>query len=169
MRTTSSSAASWKTDAERIMKALPQRFARVRPGDQRGEDQAGRLPSASLGLRPGRTHGPKPGTFSFLGFTHYWGKTWKGGYTIKRKTETKRMIRTRAYVLAMVSGQPASSAGGAVRDACVRNCVATTSTTACAATAVPGTGVLHGEAGVALLVEPSRRSEEADLGDVSSV
>ena len=39
-------------------------------------------------------HGPKPDTFSFLGFTYYWGKTWKGGHTIKRKTETKRMIRT---------------------------------------------------------------------------
>ncbi len=31
---------------------------------------------------------------NFLGFTIYWGKTFKGGYTIKRKTATKRMIRT---------------------------------------------------------------------------
>ncbi len=40
------------------------------------------------------THGPKPGTFSFLGFTHYWGKTRKGRYTIKWKTDTRRLSRS---------------------------------------------------------------------------
>ena len=38
--------------------------------------------------------GGKPGTFSFLGFVHYWGRTWRGGHTIKRKTEGKRLRRS---------------------------------------------------------------------------
>jgi RNA-directed DNA polymerase len=80
-------------DAARIMRALPQRFAKyglelntektqlvnfARPRRGRGQDPQGR----------------KPGTFSFLGFVYYWGKTFRGGYTIKRKTEGKRIART---------------------------------------------------------------------------
>ena len=42
--------------------------------------------------RPSADH--QPGTFSFRGFVHYWGKTWRGSYTIKRKTEGKRLRRT---------------------------------------------------------------------------
>lgn len=34
------------------------------------------------------------GTFTFLGFTHYWGKTRGGGWTIKRKIAAKRVKRT---------------------------------------------------------------------------
>ena len=30
----------------------------------------------------------------FRSFVHYWGKTWRGSYTIKRKTEGKRLRRT---------------------------------------------------------------------------
>jgi RNA-directed DNA polymerase len=81
-------------DAQRIMQVLPLRFARygleinaektklvrfVRPRWKSNRDASGR----------------KPGTFSFLGFVHYWGKTWRGGHTLKRKTEGKRLSRTR--------------------------------------------------------------------------
>ncbi len=34
-----------------------------------------------------------PGSFAFLGFTHYWAKTLQGGWTIKRKTQGKRLSR----------------------------------------------------------------------------
>ena len=36
---------------------------------------------------------PPPETFDFLGFTHYWATTRKGGLTIKRRTMTKRLGR----------------------------------------------------------------------------
>jgi hypothetical protein len=36
---------------------------------------------------------PTPGTFDFLGFTHYWAATRKGGLTIKRRTMKKRLGR----------------------------------------------------------------------------
>lgn len=38
--------------------------------------------------------GPKPGTFDFLGFTHYWGKSRKGNYVVKKKTAANRFRRT---------------------------------------------------------------------------
>lgn len=40
-----------------------------------------------------RKGGKKPDTFNFLGFTHYWGKSRKGNWVVKRKTEKKRLSR----------------------------------------------------------------------------
>jgi RNA-directed DNA polymerase len=80
------------TDARRIMKAIPQRFARYGLEINREKTKLVDFRQPPWGYDP-QKHGPKPDTFSFLGFTHYWGKTWKGGYTIKLKTETKRMFR----------------------------------------------------------------------------
>ena len=36
----------------------------------------------------------KPGTFDLLGFTHYWGKTRKGGQAVQRKTMRSRIVRS---------------------------------------------------------------------------
>lgn len=46
-----------------------------------------------FGRKAWRDHdkgGPKPGTFNFLGFTHYCGKSRKGYYKVGRRTERKR-------------------------------------------------------------------------------
>ena len=76
-------------DARRISKVLPQRFAKY------GLEIN---PEKTKVVRFGRPQRPsadrQPGTFSFLGFVHSWGKTWRGSYTIKRKTEGKRLRRT---------------------------------------------------------------------------
>ena len=37
---------------------------------------------------------PKPGTFNFLGFTHYWGKSRSGRWVVKRKTAKDRFVRS---------------------------------------------------------------------------
>jgi group II intron reverse transcriptase/maturase len=79
-------------DAERIMRALPQRFARYGLEINREKTKLVNFRRPRWGYDP-QKHGPKPDTFSFLGFTCYWGKTWKGGHTIKWKTATKRMFR----------------------------------------------------------------------------
>jgi RNA-directed DNA polymerase len=76
-------------DARRIEEVLPKRFAKYGL-----EINPEKTKLVNFG-RPRR--GPdscQPGTFSFLGFVHYWGKTRTGGYTIKRKTEGKRLGRT---------------------------------------------------------------------------
>jgi group II intron reverse transcriptase/maturase len=36
----------------------------------------------------------KVGTFDFLGFTHYWGKSRKGAWVVKKKTSRKRLTRS---------------------------------------------------------------------------
>jgi group II intron reverse transcriptase/maturase len=80
-------------DAERIMKVLPQRFAKF--GLEINTEKSKLVnfvrPRRGSGRGP---DGKKPGTFCFLGFVYYWGKTFRGGYTIKRKTEGKRIART---------------------------------------------------------------------------
>jgi hypothetical protein len=43
--------------------------------------------------RPYWRQGKGRGNFAFLGFTHYWAKTLRGGWTIKRKTQGKRLRR----------------------------------------------------------------------------
>jgi len=37
---------------------------------------------------------PRPGTFDFLGFTHYWARTRKGRWAVRRRTAASRFRRT---------------------------------------------------------------------------
>jgi RNA-directed DNA polymerase len=38
-------------------------------------------------------HGSSPGSFDFLGFTHYWSRSKKGNWVVKRKTARSRFQR----------------------------------------------------------------------------
>lgn len=79
-----------ETDARRIMAVLPKRFSRYRlsihPKKTRLVDFR----------RPGTKGGPGKGsgTFDFLGFTHYWGKSRRGKWIVQRKTAGSRFRRT---------------------------------------------------------------------------
>jgi RNA-directed DNA polymerase len=79
-----------ESDAHRIMEVLPKRFGRY-----------------GLTIHPQKTklvkfgkppkNGPpdfKNGTFDFLGFTHYWAKSRRGYWVIKRRTAQKRLRRS---------------------------------------------------------------------------
>ena len=79
-------------DAQRIMKVLPLRFAKYGLEINTDKTKLVRFVRPSRNVDPNLA-GRKPGAFNFLGFTHYWGRTWKGGYTVKRKTEGKRLRR----------------------------------------------------------------------------
>jgi hypothetical protein len=71
------------------MAVLPKRCAKY------GRESNAEKPQVVDFGRPQRPpSGGKPGTFRLLGFVHYWGKTWRGGYPSKRKTEGKRLRRT---------------------------------------------------------------------------
>ena len=76
-----------KEDARRIMQVLPKRFAKY--GLQVNAEKTEQVDFR----HPHRSSPAKPGTFTFLGFVHYWGRTLSGGYTVKRKTEGKRLNR----------------------------------------------------------------------------
>lgn len=80
---------SEESDAHGVMEVLPKRFRKY-----------------GLTLHPRKTrlvaftrpHGRdesfgKPGTFDLLGFTHYWARSRRGSWVIKRKTSSSRMTR----------------------------------------------------------------------------
>lgn len=83
-------------DARRIMDVLPKRFARY--GLEVNQEKTKLVnftrPPYDHGLKGSDSKREKPGTFSFLGFVYYWGKTYRGSHTIKRKTEGKRLRRS---------------------------------------------------------------------------
>src|SRR6516164_8526090 len=74
-------------DARRVLDVLPQRFGKygltIHPEKTRLVPFR-RPPSRSLPSGFGNT--PPPGSFDFLGFTHFWSRTRKGFWVAKRKT-----------------------------------------------------------------------------------
>lgn len=74
-------------DAHRVQEVLAKRFARfgltLHPDKTRLLDHR----------RPPKGGGPRPPTFDFLGFTHYWARSRKGSMIPKRKTSAKRFSR----------------------------------------------------------------------------
>jgi group II intron reverse transcriptase/maturase len=77
-----------KDDAERIMKVLPLRFAKygltIHPEKTRLVDFR----------KPEESSHKGDGSFTFLGFTHYWGRSRKGRWVVGRKTDKKRLCRS---------------------------------------------------------------------------
>ena len=84
-----------ESDARRVLEVLPKRFARygltLHPTKTRlvkftrppyRDSPKGRVPSL------------RPGTFDLLGFTHYWGRSLRGNWIVKRKTARDRLSRS---------------------------------------------------------------------------
>jgi group II intron reverse transcriptase/maturase len=75
-------------DARRVLEVLPKRFGRY--GLTLHADKTRLVP-----FRPPR--GPDdpggPGSFDFLGFTHFWAKSRKGRQVVKRRTSSSRFTR----------------------------------------------------------------------------
>lgn len=80
----------YESDARRVMKVLPKRFERfdltIHPEKTALVDF--RRPNPRKGLEVSKS------TFDFLGFTHFWAKSRRGYWVIKRKTMRKRLRRT---------------------------------------------------------------------------
>jgi RNA-directed DNA polymerase len=81
-----------KHDAERVMEVLPKRFGKygltVHPEKTRliwfGKPQKHEGGTSEL---------PRWEKFDFLGFTHYWGRSRKGMWVVRRKTDSGRLTR----------------------------------------------------------------------------
>jgi group II intron reverse transcriptase/maturase len=79
-------------DAERVLAKLPQRLGKY--GLTLHPEKTRLVPfKRPTGMGGKGGNGFRPGTFDFLGFTHYWGATRRGGWAVKRKTATKRLRR----------------------------------------------------------------------------
>ncbi len=81
-------------DAKRVMEVLPKRFGKygltLHP-DKTRLIPFRRPPRKATGVGNDRT--TRPGTFDLLGFTHYWGRTVRGGWAVMRQTASKRLSR----------------------------------------------------------------------------
>ena len=82
-----------RKDAERVYRVIFQRFEKygLKLHPEKTQLVAFGRPEKA-GLDGDLPH--EPGTFDFLGFTHYWGRSQKGYWVIRRKTAAKRLRRT---------------------------------------------------------------------------
>jgi len=74
----------YEQDARRVWEVLPKRFGKY--GLALHEEK-----TLLLDFHRPKGGGRKPETFVFLGFTHYWGKSRKGKWVMKRKTAAKKL------------------------------------------------------------------------------
>lgn len=80
-------------DAERVLDVLPKRFGKY--GLSLHPDKTRVVPFR----RPDRVDsGNGPGTFDFLGFTHYWGMSRKGNWVVMKRTAGDRFSRTLRHI-----------------------------------------------------------------------
>jgi RNA-directed DNA polymerase len=81
-------------DARRVLAVLPKRFGKygltVHP--EKTKLISFRRPPHESRPRGGPA-GDRPGTFELLGFTHYWSRSRKGNWVVKRKTAGSRFTR----------------------------------------------------------------------------
>jgi RNA-directed DNA polymerase len=77
-------------DARKIMAVLPKRFARF--GLTIHPEKTARIAFGKPEARQASAQGN--GTVEFLGLTHYWAKSRRGFWVIKRRTARKRLRRT---------------------------------------------------------------------------
>jgi group II intron reverse transcriptase/maturase len=83
-----------EADARRVLAVLPQRFGKY--GLTIHPDKTRLVPFVRPPSRPaaaGRLRVPPPGSFDFLGFTHYWSRSKRGYWVVKRKTAGSRFHR----------------------------------------------------------------------------
>ena len=76
-----------ESDARRVMDVLPKRFGKY--GLRLHPEKTRLVPFG----KPKHAGGATPGTFDFLSFRHFWAKSLRGYWVIKRKTSPKRMSR----------------------------------------------------------------------------
>jgi len=83
-----------EADARRVLDVLPKRLSKyglaIHPDKTRlvsfHRPPAQRPPTGTPGA-------PRQGTFDLLGFTHYWGRSWRGFWVVKRRTAQGRLSR----------------------------------------------------------------------------
>jgi group II intron reverse transcriptase/maturase len=81
-------------DARRIMEVLPKRMSKYGLTVHPEKTRLVRFVPPDADDSEARGGGsPHPRTFDFLGFTHYWGRTRRGGWVVKRRTAKGRLAR----------------------------------------------------------------------------
>ena len=81
-------------DARRVMDVLPKRFGKYGLTLHPEKTRLVRFTRPPWDTDKGPKETPDPETFDMLGFTHYWGRSRKGAWVVKRKTAKDRLRRT---------------------------------------------------------------------------
>jgi group II intron reverse transcriptase/maturase len=79
----------YKADAERFLQRLRDRLEGF--GLKLAEEKTQRIEFGRFARRDAQSRGEKPAEFTFLGFTHYCGKTKEGYFKVKRRTNRKKL------------------------------------------------------------------------------
>lgn len=82
-------------DARKVLEVLPKRFGKygLRLHPEKTRLVQFRRPRRGGSGRRGDTDDGHPGSFDLLGFTHFWGKSRRGRWVVKRKTAKGRFRR----------------------------------------------------------------------------
>jgi RNA-directed DNA polymerase len=81
-------------DARRVMAVLPKRFGKYGLTVHPAKTKLVPFRRPPYESRPrGGPDGDRPGTFDLLGFTHYWSRSRKGNWVVKRKTAASRFTQ----------------------------------------------------------------------------
>jgi hypothetical protein len=80
-------------DARRVMAVLPQRFGKYGLTVHPDKTQLVPFRPQRRAACEGQPPDDGPGTFTLLGFTHYWGRSRKGAWVVKRRTAASRFTR----------------------------------------------------------------------------
>jgi len=82
-----------EVDARRVFDVLPKRFGKYGLRLHPAKTKLVQFQRPSGDLSPKDKGGSRPGTFEFLGFLLYWGRSRKGNWVIKYKTASGRLSR----------------------------------------------------------------------------
>jgi group II intron reverse transcriptase/maturase len=82
-----------EADARRVLDVLPKRFGKYGLTIHPDKTRLLAFQPPARSDRSASRNGPEPGTFDFLGFTHFWGRSRKGIWVVKRRTAPSRLRR----------------------------------------------------------------------------
>lgn len=80
-------------DAKRVLEVLPKRFGKYGLTLHPEKTRLVRFVRPDRDTNSGVKGGSEPGTFNFLGFTHYWARLTHGHWMVFRKTMSSRFTR----------------------------------------------------------------------------
>jgi group II intron reverse transcriptase/maturase len=84
----------WESDARRVLGVLPKRFGKYGLSLHPDKTRLVRFEQPGRKTESGRTQPhEEPRSFDFLGFTHFWERSLKGTWVVKRKTASDRITR----------------------------------------------------------------------------
>ncbi len=82
-----------EVDARRVLDVLPKRFGKYGLRPHPDKTRLVRFTKPRGGPKPPGSDRDHPGSFELLGFRHFWGRSRKGNWVVKRKTASTRFSR----------------------------------------------------------------------------